>query len=147
MIADTETESEEDKLKQKINTSNIVSHHLGIEIASRGRHGVFSGIIAKGQVLSDETPEIVGTRDYTTQRDDMEEMRIAVYQAEDEVEYVSDKGVVNIGELWLMGIPKGPAGREMVTVTFKVNRQNEVAIKAQSKSNQGVVTELTIQGN
>jgi molecular chaperone DnaK (HSP70) len=147
MVEETEKENAEDKIDQKINTNNIVSHNLGIEITSRNRRQVFSQLIAKGSELSDENPEIVESKDYTTQRDNMEEMRIAVFQADDDVEFTTDKGVVCIGEFWLTGIPKGKAGRELVTVTFTVNRQNEVIIKAQSKSKEGVETELTIQRN
>jgi len=146
-IEETEQANAEDKINQKISTVNIVSHNLGIEIVSREKRQVFSKIISKGLELSEEKSDIVESKDYATQRDNQEEMRIAVYQAEDSVEYVTDKGVVCIGEFWLTGIPKGPAGRELVTVSFTVNRQNEVVIKAQSKSNQGVVTELTIQRN
>ncbi|MBN1779810.1 Hsp70 family protein [bacterium] len=147
MTEDTEAENEEDKIDKKINTSNIVTHHLGIEIATREKRQLFSKLIEKGLELNEETPEIVAAKDYTTQRDDQTEMRIGVFQAEGDVEYVTEKGVVCIGEFWLTGIPKGKAGRELVTVTFKVNMQNEVVIKAQSKSNEGIVTELTLQRN
>lgn len=147
MKEETEKENEEDKIDKDINTTNIVTHNLGIEIATHNRRQVFSKLISKGLELSDETPEIVESNDYTTQRDNQEEMRIVVFQAEDDVEYVTDKGVVCIGEFWLKDIPKGLAGQELVTVTFTVNRQNEVIIKAQSKSDKGVVTELTIQRN
>ncbi|MFQ5637107.1 MAG: Hsp70 family protein [bacterium] len=147
MVEETEQENEEDKIDKKINTTNIVTHNLGIEIATREKRKVFAKLIAKGLELSDETPEIVESNDYTTQRDNQEEMRITVFQAEDEVEYVTDKDVVCIGEFWLTGIPKAPKGKELVTVTFTVNQQNEVVIKAQSKSDAGVVTELTLQRN
>ncbi len=147
MVVETEEENADDRLDQNINTTNIVTHNLGIEMASRDKRQVFDKLISKGLELSDDTPEIVVSKDYTTQRDDQEEMRITVFQAADEVEYVNEENVVCIGELWLTGIPKAPNGRELVTVTFKVNRQNEVIITAQSKSDAGVVTELTLQRN
>ncbi len=148
MEEETEAENEEDKLDKKINTTNIVTHNLGIEITAGGKRQVFSKLISKGLELSEETPEISESKDYTTQFNDQDQMRIGVFQtADDDIEYVTDKGVVCIGEFWLAGIPKAPKGKEMVTVTFTVNRQNEVIIKAQSKGDANVVTELTLQRN
>lgn len=147
MIEDTEIEYDEDKLDRMINTTNIVTHNLGIEVVSHGKRQIFETMILKGLELSEETPDIVVSKDFTTQRDNQEEMRISVFQAADEVEYVTDKGVVCIGEIWLIGIPKASANQELITVTFKVNRQNEVKITAQSKSDAGILTELTIQRN
>ncbi len=141
---DLEDHDPDNDIDTEMHMNDIVTHNLGIEITTRTEAQVFSRLIAKGDELTDENPEITVSKDFSKQNDDQKEMRITVFQTPDEdVKYVNekDKDVVCIGEFWLTGIPKGPG---LVTVTFTINRQNEVFIKAKSKVDEKVEQEIKI---
>lgn len=108
-----------------------VSHHLGIEVSG----GKFSALIKKGTDIPNETP-VAETKEYTTPRDNMTELAIRVYQSLEEVEFVSSKDVVCIGEFFLTGIPPKPRGQERITVTFEINQQNILHVKAKGSSSE-----------
>ena len=67
-------------------------------------------------------------------RDNMTEMTIRVYQSERSVEYVYADDVTCIGEFFLTGIPPMPRGKEHFTVTFSIDQQNMLSVKASSPS-------------
>ena len=137
----TEIPDDADRLAADIRLQNKVTHFLGIEIQG----GRFSKLIDKGAELTDEAPVISAEKEYTTSRDDQTELRITVYQATEDVEYVRDEGCVCIGEFFLTGIPKALRGRERITVRFEINQQNLLKVIASSKGTDTISKSLEIQ--
>ena len=137
----TEIPDDADRLAADIRLQNKVTHFLGIEIQG----GRFSKLIDKGAELTDEAPVISAEKEYTTSRDDQTELRITVYQATEDVEYVRDEGCVCIGEFFLTGIPKASRGRERITVRFEINQQNLLKVIASSKGTDTISKSLEIQ--
>jgi len=133
--------SEGDTVKEPINWIDAVTHNLGIEVYGRK----FSKIIEKNTNLSDDQPMISASRYYTTPRDDVTDLSINVYQALDDVEYVTDEGAVCIGELFVTGIPAAPKGSEKITVKFDIDRQNLLKVEASCVSTDGATKSLEIQ--
>ncbi|MCP4353230.1 MAG: Hsp70 family protein [Desulfobacterales bacterium] len=110
---------------------NKVTHNLGIEVVG----GKFSCLIEKGREISPGEGPVSETNEYTTPRDNMTELAIRVYQTpEDDVEYVSSEGVKCIGEFFLTRIPAKPKGQERITVTFEIDDQNLLKVRANSSS-------------
>ncbi|HLK57925.1 MAG TPA: Hsp70 family protein, partial [Chthonomonadaceae bacterium] len=118
---------------------DIVTHHLGIEVAG----GKFSRLIEKGVEIPEDGP-LTASKEYGTQRDNQTEIAIRVYQAATDTvpEYVATEGVTCIGEFFITGIPPKPAREEHVTITFEIDRQNLLKVRATSSSSTG---ELDIQ--
>ncbi|MCL1470078.1 Hsp70 family protein [Argonema antarcticum] len=112
--------------------ANIVTHFLGI--ATQG--GKFSCLIEKGREIPSNTP-IAASKEFTTSRDDMTELRISVYQSDRLAEFVDTESVNCIGEFFLSGIPPKPRGEERIKVTFEIDRQNLLKVKASSSSSVG----------
>lgn len=137
----TEIPDDADRLAADIRLQNKVTHFLGIEIQG----GRFSKLIDKGAELTDEAPVISAEKEYTTSRDEQTELRITVYQATEDVEYVRDEGCVCIGEFFLTGIPKALRGRERITVRFEINQQNLLKVIASSKGTDTISKSLEIQ--
>ena len=98
--------------------------------------GRFNSIIEKDREIPTEAP-LAETRQYGTQRDNQTDIRIAVYQADREVEYVSDEGAECIGEFYLSGIPPKPKAQEKVDVTFEIDQQNLLHVRAKSSTSEG----------
>jgi len=130
--AETAEANEEDKGDFDIDIKNIVTHHLGIEKSG----GKFSPIIDKDTEIPAEEP-LSGSNCYTTPRDNMTDLRIAVFQADRDVQYVSDEGCEFIGEFYLSGIPPKPKGQERVDVTFQIDQQNLLQVSAKSSTSEG----------
>jgi len=105
---------------------------LGIEKSG----GKFSPIIDKDTEIPAEEP-LSGSNCYTTPRDNMTDLRIAVFQADRDVQYVSDEGCEFIGEFYLSGIPPKPKGQERVDVTFQIDQQNLLQVSAKSSTSEG----------
>ncbi|MFB2917161.1 Hsp70 family protein [Aerosakkonema funiforme] len=115
-----------------VGIQNIVTHFLGI--ATQG--GKFSCLIEKGLKISPNEPLAV-SKEFTTSRDDMTELRISVYQCDKWVEFVGTDEINCIGEFFLTGIPPKPRGEERVKVTFEIDSQNLLKVKATSSSSIG----------
>lgn len=109
--------------------ANIVTHFLGI--ATQG--GKFSCLIEKGLEIPFDRP-ITVSKEFITSRDEMTELRISVYQSSRLAEFVDTDGVNCIGEFFLSGIPPKPRGQERVKVTFEIDSQNLLKVKASSSS-------------
>lgn len=122
----------EDKPESTIEVNNIVTHYLGIETVG----GKFNCLLEKGLEIPAETPLTV-SKDFTTQRDNMSEINIRVYQSELPSDYVGIDGVMGIGEFFLAGIPPKPRGQERITVTFAIDQQNTLKVTAKSSSSSG----------
>ena len=128
----TEASRPEDKLEGSITITNIVSHFLGVEITG----AKFSCLLEKGKDISPDAPLAV-CKEYTTPRDDMTELVIRVYQSDGPAEFVGTEGVECIGEFFLTGIPAKPRGQERITVSFEIDQQNLLKVKANSSSSSG----------
>lgn len=127
------------ELPPAIEIQQKVTHFLGIELAG----GKFSCLIPKGQDIPIDRPLVCNRDDYTTPRDNLDELQILVYQAETEVEFIRQaEGIKCIGEFFLKGIPSKPAGKEKIEVTFEIDQQNLLKVKAKSS---GSSEELEIQ--
>jgi len=132
----------EDTPDIEIKITDIVTHFLGIEIVN----GKFNKILDKGQEIPSDKP-LVAHKDYIAPRDDMTEIRIAVYQAVDEPTFVTDKGCVCIGEFFLTGIPPRKRGEVKIDVSFEINQQNMLKVTANTKEQDGVANSLQIDRN
>lgn len=127
---------------EAIEIIDMVTHYLGIEV----KNGRFDKILDKGA----EIPVNAGLRknkEYTTQRDYMAEIRISVYQALDEPEFVTDSGSRCIGEFYLSGIPPKKKGEVKLDVKFEISQQNLLTVTASAKDASGVKNSLEIKRN
>ena len=125
--ADSERDSED--MRGEFEVSNIVTHFLGIET----RGGKFNRLIDKGLDIPAEEP-LTFSEEYTTPRDNMTELAIRVYQSDQEVDFVRNENVKCIGEFFLTRIPAKPRGEEKINVTFEIDQQNLLKVKATSSS-------------
>jgi molecular chaperone DnaK (HSP70) len=69
-------------------------------------------------------------------------MRISVFQSSDEKEFVYEEDVTCIGEFLITKIPLKPKGQEIVTITFELDQQNLLKVKAESTSGVGGALEI-----
>ena len=129
ILPDPDLEHEKDDPGFTIDTDNIVTHYLGIEVVG----GKFSCLIPKDAEIPEDGPA-TATREYTTPSDDMTELAIRVYQSPEDVEYVSSEHVKCTGEFFLKGIPPKPRGQERITVNFEINAQNLLKVSALSST-------------
>ncbi len=130
MLPDSELERpEEDTPDFVIDTDNIVTHNLGIEVVG----GKFNCLIPKDTEIPAEVPVTVN-RDYVTPHDNITELAIVVFQSSEDVEYVSSDSAKCIGEFFLKGIPPKPQGEESINVEFEIDSQNLLKVKATSSS-------------
>lgn len=116
----------EDKNGFEVNIEQIVTYNLGIMTSGRR----FSKIISKGMKIP-LNKSIRVEKEYYTQYDNQTEFNILVYQCEDDVKYINGKCIC-IGEFKLSNIRKNYKGMEKIYVTFEVNNENIVNIKATS---------------
>jgi molecular chaperone DnaK (HSP70) len=130
MLPDSELERpEEDTPDFVIDTDNIVTHNLGIEVVG----GKFNCLIPKDTEIPAEVPVTVN-KDYVTPHDNVTELAISVFQSSEDVEYVSSDSAKCIGGFFLKGIPPKPQGEESINVEFEIDSQNLLKIKATSSS-------------
>ncbi len=130
MLPDSELERpEEDTPDFVIDTDNIVTHNLGIEVVG----GKFNCLIPNDTEIPAEVPVIVN-RDYVTPHDNITELAISVFQSSEDVEYVASDSAKCIGGFFLKGIPPKPQGEESINVEFEIDSQNLLKVKATSSS-------------
>ncbi len=132
-LGDTAETNPEDTPDVQINIADIVTHYLGIQVANRR----FSKVLDKGVEIPPETG-LVSQRDFINAFDLQRDVRISVYQASEETEYVSDEGCVCIGEFFLTGLPPKKKGEVHIDVTFEINQQNLLTVSANMKGEEGV---------
>lgn len=114
----------------RVTISNIVTHYLGIEI--RGER--FSVQIDKGIKIPLDQP-LSATKTYITSEDNQTQIAIRVYQSDQLAEFVrGEGGIICIGEFFLSGIPPKPQGEEKCEVTFEIDQQNLLSVKATSST-------------
>ncbi len=126
---DTTAAVDEDDVPQlQVSGIEIVSHHLGIELAG----GRFSCLLEKNTEIPVDAPLSV-SKDFTTQRDGMDMIRVSVFQADHEVQFVTEEGVTFVDEFDLPVTPRR-RGEESVTVTFTITRENVLQVNAKSST-------------
>jgi len=140
-FAATLTVPDDPDVKPQLDSSlvidNLVTLNLGIEV--KDRH--FNLIIAKGQEIPADAP-LCMSKEYSTQRDNQTEIRITVYQSSDTKEFIYEEGVICIGEFLIAKIPPKPKGEEKITITFELDQQNLLKVKAKSSSGVGGALEI-----
>lgn len=118
-------------------------HALGLEIAGRRFLEVVGrdlDIPKEGLVV--EAPELLETN-----FDHITSMAIAVYedmQPEERLKFVYEKGLKRLAGTTLRGIPAKSKGQEKVKIIFKVGQDNMLCVEAKSTSEEGVVTQLSV---
>ncbi|MBR8831309.1 MAG: Chaperone protein DnaK [Chroococcopsis gigantea SAG 12.99] len=125
------------QIKETLVVDNIVTLALGIETRDRR----FNVIIPKGGEIPNDKPLCI-SKEYSTQRDNQTEMRISVYQSADTKDFVNDDGVTCIGEFLITKIPAKLKGEEKVTITFELDQQNLLKVKAEATSGVGGSLEI-----
>ena len=140
-FAATLTVPDDPDVKPQLDSSlvidNLVTLNLGIEVRDRR----FNLIIAKGQEIPADAP-LYASKEYSTQRDNQTEIRITVYQSSDTKEFIYEEGVTCIGEFLITKIPPKPRGEEKITITFELDQQNLLKVKAESSSGVGGALEI-----
>lgn len=135
-LEEVEEIKEDDIIDGEVEVESLTFYNLGIETSG----GIFSPIIEKGVKPPESKSKI-----YTTSQDNMSALRISVYQSPGEIEYVSDEGVVFLGEFYLTGIPPAPAKKPKIHVTFNITDENRVEVSAVCEGAGGVSNELVIE--
>jgi molecular chaperone DnaK len=107
---------------------NMVTHYLGIEIQG----DKFSCLLEKGHAIPIEAALSV-SKEFSTPRDNMTELVIRIYQSNELIQFVRDEGSKCIGEFFVK-VPPKPKGAERVAVTFELDQQNLLKVKATSST-------------
>jgi molecular chaperone DnaK len=120
-------------------------HPLGLEIVGRR----FMRIVREGFDIPKGGLTVESEELLTTNFDNVTSMAIVVYEntspaAGEGVPLVSAEGMRRLAGTSLRGIPQGPRGREKVKVVFHVGQDNMLKVTAKSMSENGVVTELSV---
>ncbi|MCL2406782.1 MAG: Hsp70 family protein, partial [Defluviitaleaceae bacterium] len=122
-------------------------HPLGLEIAGRR----FLQIVPQGVDIPREGLVIEAADLLTTNFDNVTSMAIVVYENTNpspdvpaSSTNVSADGMKRLAGTQLRGIPAGPKGQEKVRVIFHVAQDNMLKVTAQSTSESGAVTELSV---
>lgn len=140
-FAATLTVPDDPDVKPQLDSSlvidNLVTLNLGIEVKDRR----FNLIIAKGQEIPADVP-LSMSKEYSTQRDNQTEIRVSVYQSNDSKEFIYEEGVTCIGEFLITKIPPKPKGEEKINITFELDQQNLLKVKAESSSGVGGALEI-----
>lgn len=120
-------------------------HPLGLEIAGRR----FLEIIDRNIDIPQEGLEIEADTLLETNFDDVTSMAIIVYEdtiPEDikRLKFVYEDGMKRLAGTTLRGIPAAGKGIEKVKIIFKVSQDNMLTVMARNTSENGVVTELSV---
>jgi molecular chaperone DnaK len=105
---------------------NQVTHFLGISALG----GKFACLLEKGLEIPVDEPLTV-TQLFRNPIENMTEILIRVYQSNMPAEWTQDKDVQPIGEFAVKIAPK-PKGQEEIEVTFAIDQQNLLKVKAKS---------------
>ncbi len=120
-------------------------HPVGLEIAGRR----FMEIIKDGIVIPKEGLTVEAEELLTTNFDNVSSMAIIVYEntapSKDTKQLlVNREGMKRLAGTSLRGIPQGPRGQEKVKVIFNISQDNMLKVTAKSMSEDGIVTELSV---
>lgn len=119
-------------------------HPIGLEIAGRR----FMEIIKAGMDIPKESLVVEAPEPLVTNFDNISSMAIVVYENtspdEKETKHVTNVGMKRLAGTSLRGIPQAPKGQEKVKVIFSVSPDNMLKVTAKSMSDDGIVTELSV---
>lgn len=111
---------------------DVVPLSIGLKV----RNGLFERIIKKNT-----TRPVQVSRTFTTAASNQTSVNIEVFQGEREVAEKNDQ----LGEFILTGIPPAPAGTPQINVTFSIDDDGILSVKAE-ESVTGVNKEVTLEG-
>lgn len=120
-------------------------HPIGLEIAGRR----FMEIVKAGMDIPKDSLIIEASEPLITNFDNVSSMAIVVYEntiPDDEKDntLVTNEGMKRLAGTSLRGIPQGPKGQEKVKVIFSISPDNMLKVTAKSMSDDGIVTELSV---
>ena len=120
-------------------------HPIGLEIAGRR----FMEIVGAGLDIPSGGLSVEASELLTTNFDHVSSMAIVVYEntAPDkkvDAPSVNQEGMKRLAGTSLRGIPQGPKGQEKVKVIFNIGQDNMLHVTAQSMSEGGAVTALSV---
>lgn len=118
-------------------------HPLGLEIAGRR----FLEVVARDVEIPKEGLIVEAPDLLETNFDQITSMAIAVYedmQPEERLKFVYEKGMKRLAGTTLRGIPAKDKGYEKVKIIFKIGQDNMLSVEAKSTSEEGVVTQLSV---
>ena len=120
-------------------------HPIGLEIAGRR----FMEIVKAGMDIPKDSLIIEASEPLITNFDNVSSMAIVVYEntiPDDEKgnTLVTNEGMKRLAGTSLRGIPQGPKGQEKVKVIFSISPDNMLKVTAKSMSDDGIVTELSV---
>ncbi len=120
-------------------------HPIGLEIAGRR----FMEIVKAGMDIPKDSLIIEASEPLITNFDNVSSMAIVVYEntMPEEKEgnvLVTKEGMKRLAGTSLRGIPQAPKGQEKVKVIFSVSPDNMLKVTAKSMTDDGVVTELSV---
>ncbi|MBS5794433.1 MAG: Hsp70 family protein [Clostridiales bacterium] len=120
-------------------------HPIGLEIAGRR----FMEIVKAGMDIPKDSLVIEASEPLITNFDNVSSMAIVVYEntiPDDEKgnTLVTNEGMKRLAGTSLRGIPQGPKGQEKVKVIFSISPDNMLKVTAKSMSDDGIVTELSV---
>lgn len=120
-------------------------HPLGLEITGRR----FMEIVGAGVDIPKEGLVIECEEPLMTNFDNVTSMAIVVYENtnplnDGKVPFVYNDGMKRLAGTTLHGIPQGVKGEEKVKVVFNIGQDNMLKVTAKSLSDNGVVTNLSV---
>lgn len=120
-------------------------HPIGLEIVGRR----FMEIVKAGMDIPKDSLIIEASEPLITNFDNVSSMAIVVYEntiPDDEKgnTLVTNEGMKRLAGTSLRGIPQGPKGQEKVKVIFSISPDNMLKVTAKSMSDDGIVTELSV---
>lgn len=119
-------------------------HSLGLELTGRRyKEIVPASMDIPKEGLTIETSELL-----TTNFDNVTSMAIIVYEntvpTKEDNQSVISEGMKRLAGTSLRGIPQDQKGKEKVKVVFHISQDNILKVTAKSSSNEGIVTELSV---
>lgn len=119
-------------------------HPIGLEIAGRR----FMEIVKAGMDIPKDSLVVEAPEPLITNFDNVSSMAIVVYEntipSDEKGTFVTNDGMKRLAGTSLRGIPQGPKGQEKVKVIFSVSPDNMLKVTAKSMSDDGIVTELSV---
>ena len=120
-------------------------HPIGLEIAGRR----FMEIVKAGMDIPKDNLIVEAPEPLITNFDNVSSMAIVVYEntmpndTKDGM-FVTNNGMKRLAGTSLRGIPQGAKGQEKVKVIFSISPDNMLKVTAKSMSDDGIVTELSV---
>ncbi len=116
--------------KPPVNYITTTSHFLGIETLGRR----FNEILPKNSDVPAQRTKV-----YSTTYDNMKEVRIAIFQFPEMVEYIDLKvpGSACLGEFYLGPLREAPKGQVHVEVSFEIDQNGMLKVSAKELGSEG----------